>query len=74
MRSLATKHRPDGAPLRKRGAGVGATGTAPGPIVYHGGAVMTGNVKAYVVFYGAWTPTSKTVVTNFLSQIGGSSW
>lgn len=74
LRSLGKKHTPDGAPLHKRGAGVGTTASAPGPITYHGGPVMTGNVKAYAVFYGAWSSNSKTIVSNFLSQIGGSSW
>jgi hypothetical protein len=82
LRSLEKKHTPNGAPLHKLGAGVGpgTTRTAsapragPGPIIYHGGPVMTGDVKVYVVFYGAWSSNSKAIVSNFLAHIGVSGW
>ncbi len=31
-------------------------------------------LKIYPIFYGKWTATQITIVTNFLSGLGGSSW
>ena len=46
-------------------------------IDYHGGTVMN-TVDVYTIFYGNWstksTPQSKTIITNFLSSIGGTGY
>jgi len=54
-------------------AGAAATVRGNG-IDYHGGAVMTGTVKAYVIWYGAWAPASQTIVRDFLTSVGGSPY
>ena len=68
-------------PLRGRGAeGVpraaqtGAVATTNG-ITYHGGAVMTGGVNVYVIWYGNWTNnTATTILPQLLTQLSGSPY
>jgi hypothetical protein len=44
-------------------------------IQYHGGPVMLGTVKAYVVWYGNWTnDNSVTIISDFLNHLGGSPY
>jgi hypothetical protein len=45
------------------------------PITYHGGAVMLGTTKVYLVWYGAWgTNTALTIVPNFVKALGGTPY
>ncbi|MEI8239000.1 MAG: hypothetical protein WCI22_06225 [Actinomycetota bacterium] len=48
------------------------------PITYHGGAVMTGKVKVYVVWYGSWTggarSNRRTIVTDFMRHLDSPYW
>jgi hypothetical protein len=44
-------------------------------ISYHGGPVMLGTVNIYYIWYGNWSGNSATtILTNFVSSIGGSSY
>jgi hypothetical protein len=43
-------------------------------IQYHGGSVMLGTVGIYYIWYGHWTGTGKSILTDFASNIGGSPW
>ena len=43
-------------------------------ISYHtNGPVMTGTTHAYIIWYGTWSATDQGIITNYLSNIGGSS-
>jgi hypothetical protein len=37
-----------------------------------GGAVMSGPVNVYVIFYGTWNASEQDVITNFIGNIGVS--
>lgn len=43
-------------------------------IQHHGGAVMLGTVGIYYIWYGNWTGTGKSILTDFASNLGGSPW
>jgi hypothetical protein len=44
-------------------------------ISYNVGApVLTGPLSVYVIYYGAFTATQKSVVENFVSGVGSSAW
>ncbi len=44
-------------------------------INYHGGPVMLGTVNIYYIWYGNWSGnTATTILTNFISSLGGSSY
>src|SRR4051812_5615614 len=44
-------------------------------IVYHGGPVMLNTVNIYYIWYGNWSGNSATtILTNFISNLGGSSY
>ena len=48
---------------------------APPPIRYHGGPIMLGTTKVYVIWYGSWTGnTALTLVPVFVPALGGSSY
>jgi len=50
----------------------GATGNG---ILYHGGPVIHNTVNAYYIWYGNWSGNSATtILTNFISSIGGSAY
>ena len=50
-----------------------ATTTA---ITYHSGPVMTAatGTNAYVIWYGTWAPTGQGIITDFISNVGGSAY
>jgi hypothetical protein len=53
-----------------KGGGGGSNG-----ISYHGGPVMNGTVNVYYIWYGNWSGNSgTTILTNFISNLGGSSY
>lgn len=43
-------------------------------IQYHGGPVLLGQVNVYVIWYGTWSATSKSILTVFLNNLGGSPY
>jgi hypothetical protein len=44
-------------------------------ISYHGGDVLTNGVNVYYIWYGDWSGnTATTILTDFASNLGGSSW
>jgi hypothetical protein len=53
-----------------------------GPILYHGGPVMTGTQDVYVIWYGCWDGScgdgadlaTQSIVIDFLSNVGGSPY
>src|SRR5262245_5235208 len=47
-----------------------------GKISYHNGLVMSGAQDVYVIWYGDWSanPTAQTIVSDFISNLGGSAW
>jgi hypothetical protein len=52
----------------------GSTSKVNPSIAYHGGPVMGGTPNVYVIWYGAWDSNQKTIITDFLSSIGGSPY
>jgi hypothetical protein len=49
--------------------------TSSNGISYHGGPVQTQKVTVVPIWYGrAWTTTKKTIVTGFLTNLGGSAY
>jgi hypothetical protein len=46
------------------------------PITYHGGAVMTGPVHVYAIWYGTWSSRSRrrTIVRDFLRHLDSPYW
>eukprot|EP00842_Homolaphlyctis_polyrhiza_P002665 jgi/Hompol1/339/HPOL_001132-RA len=45
------------------------------PIGYtYGSPVLTGNVKVYLIYYGTWSSSQKTLVEAFISGIGSTKW
>jgi hypothetical protein len=53
----------------------GGGGTSGNGISYHGGPVMTGNVKVYYIWYGNWiNNTARAILTDLASTIGGSPY
>lgn len=44
------------------------------PLRYHGGPVMTGPVRVYVIWYGAWARKvrRRTIITDFLGNLAGA--
>lgn len=51
-------------------------GTTRNGINYNNGPVMTAStgVNAYVIWYGTWTTTQKSIVSDFFSNVGGSPY
>lgn len=51
-----------------------------GPISYHGGSVMTGDLNMYLLWYGNWNRSSvedirtMATLTHMVKYISGSSW
>ena len=43
-------------------------------ISYHGGAIMTGKVNAYNIYYGDISSATKNLVNYFVANLGNSSW
>ncbi|MGZ4787814.1 MAG: hypothetical protein ACXVZX_04790 [Terriglobales bacterium] len=43
-------------------------------ISYHGGPVMTSTKNVYVIWYGTWSSTAKSILTNMLQYEGGSPY
>jgi hypothetical protein len=43
-------------------------------ISYHGGAIMTGTVNAYNIYYGDISSSTKDLVNYFAANLGNSSW
>lgn len=43
------------------------------PLRYHGGPVMTGPVRVYVIWYGAWTRKvrRRAIITDFIKNLAG---
>jgi hypothetical protein len=77
---LAPKH-----VMFKRGSGQSQSSPPPAAvgagkrgngITYHGGPVMLGTTNAYVIWYGNWSasPTTSTIVGDFLGSVGGSPY
>jgi Phosphate-induced protein 1 conserved region len=47
------------------------------PIRYHNGALMTGGVNVYYIWYGTWNHelnTTSQILTNFITNLGGSPY
>ncbi|MBS1708319.1 MAG: hypothetical protein JSS65_06300 [Armatimonadetes bacterium] len=63
------------SPMARLKPGNGIMGVSTGHgINYHNGPVMTGTIHAYVIWYGAWTASDQSLVSNFISNLGGSAY
>ncbi len=66
-------------PAQPTGTAIGLAGSqaqrTPLPVDYHGGRMMFGGARVYLIWYGLWggSPTT-TIVTDLVSSIGGSSY
>ena len=74
--------------LTASGKGFGAPGIVPDTVIqgngidYHGGSIMPGTPTVYLIWYGNWrngpapsdSPTTVSLVTNFLRNNSGSSY
>jgi hypothetical protein len=52
----------------------GQAGKANNGIFYHGGPVILGTVNAYYIWYGNWSGTAQTILTDLAQNIGGSPY
>jgi hypothetical protein len=43
-------------------------------INYNGGPVMVSSTRAYVIWYGTWTAPKMSIISDFLSNVGGSPY
>ncbi len=43
-------------------------------INFNGGPVMVNTTHAYVIWYGSWTSAKTSIITSFLSSVGGSPY
>jgi hypothetical protein len=60
---------------RAGGETPGKSAATATPITYHGGPIMLGTTKVYVIWYGNWTGnTALTIVPAFLQALGGSPY
>jgi len=57
-----------------QGKGGGPSGGGGNGISYHGGQVMLGTVHVYYIWYGNWSASPKTILTDFATNIGGSPY
>lgn len=55
--------------------------SALSPITWHGGPVIQGTARIYIIWYGDWnqangsdTPAGQQIIRNFANSIGGSSY
>ena len=46
----------------------------PGGLPYLGGPIMPANVKVYYIFYGNWSSTDRTILTDFAANIAPSPY
>jgi hypothetical protein len=53
--------------------GAGARARTNG-ISYHGGPVMTATKNIYFIWYGSWSSTDQSILTNMVSNEGGSPY
>ncbi len=53
---------------------LGTSLTTGNKIDYHGGPVLLGTTKIYYIWYGNWDASSISILSNFASYIGGSSY
>ena len=62
-------------PTRGRSAAL-ARFAAAEPITFHGGAVMTGHVDVFLIWYGNWPATSKrrAIITDFATHVPSPYW
>jgi hypothetical protein len=49
------------------------TGIQP-DMQYHRGHVMDGTIPVYVLYYGSFTTTQRSITTDFLKHLGPSNW
>jgi len=62
----------DANPIGEAKAPTGNLGAAT--IKYHtGGPVITGTTHAYIIWYGTWSASDQAIITNYLSNIGGTA-
>jgi len=43
-------------------------------ISYHGGPVMTTTKNVYLIWYGTWSSTAQSIISNYPQTVGGSSY
>jgi len=68
---------PTATPVPTPTAVIVAAVPTPTPITYHGGPVMLGTVKLYLIFYGDLWPSHTAemqVLTDFAHLVGGTPW
>ncbi|RUS13800.1 hypothetical protein BC937DRAFT_94756 [Endogone sp. FLAS-F59071] len=46
----------------------------PKNLIYKGGPVLSGEVKAYFIFYGTWKDEHKDLLMDFIDNLGFTSW
>jgi hypothetical protein len=61
-------------PMAKRPASWFPLPTWGNGIQYHNGPLLLGTPNAYVIWYGAWAAPSQSILTNFLTKVGGSPY
>ena len=54
-------------------AGKNASPSSNG-IFYHGGPVMLGGTRVYYIWYGNWSGSTQSILTNFAGNVGGSGY
>ena len=66
--AVHTSLRPMGTPT-----GFSPTGRST-PIDYRGGAVMSGTVDVYLVYYGTWSASDKAILSDLVTNLDGSPY
>jgi hypothetical protein len=57
------------------GDGAAAAGPVENGIAYHGGKLMTGATKVYLIWYGDWSKSlAQGIVVDWASSIGATPW
>jgi len=52
----------------------GTTLAGPNGIEYHGGPIMAGAANVYYIWYGTWSATDKTILTDLANNLSGAYW
>jgi len=64
---------PRGSSAKHGVASTSASADFGNGIQYHGGALLTGSPKVYVIWYGTHAPSTVAIVEKFLTNDGGSA-
>src|SRR5437762_11467545 len=65
---------PGRAPHIMKPAGTVDVNNVGNALTYSGGPIMTATVKIYYIFYGTWSSTQRTILSDFAKNLGGTDY